>query len=333
MSNPTAIRTLGLAVMVIITMAGLFAATQLPLIGALMLSVAAIPAFVIILAWGGLWFLLYSALTMTLAGLIATPGTALVLLPLIIMPAAFLHGSVKAGCSPLQALCLALLSATLFSTGTWVVANGFSEQGFLPIREQYAKQIAVIEQQLDKVQEKGQQSQEAIDMARENLREVFDYTLLLIPATFLFVWHLLTLGIFYAGAVRLAPRLGFQITRLPPFTEWRFDWNLIWLFVAGWAFHYGVGNNDSLPMHELARTAGANCLAISSILYYIAGLSLVFFMFDKYKLGTVARMGLTCLALVFTQAVVWFGIIDVWADFRTPKPALFKSSDDSDDDF
>ncbi len=333
MSNPNAIRTLGLAVMVIITMAGLFAASQLPLIGALMLSVAAIPAFVIILAWGGLWFLLYSALTLTLTGLIATPTTALMLLPLVIMPAAFLHGSVKAGLAPLQALCLALLSATLFSTGTWAVANGVSQQGLLPVREQFARQIAVIEQQLDRIQEKGQESQEAIDMARENLREVFDYTLLLIPATFLFVWHLLTLGIFYAGAVRLAPKFGFQITTLPPFTEWRFDWNLIWLFVAGWAFYYAAGNVEALPMQEFARTAGANCLAISSILYYIAGLSLVFFMFEKYRIGVFARMGLTCLALVFTQAVVWFGIIDVWADFRTPKPALFKSSDDSDDGF
>ena len=319
--------------MVIITMAGLFAASQLPLVGALMLSVAAIPAFVIILAWGGLWFLLYSALTLTLTSLIATPTTALTLLPLVIMPAAFLHGSVKAGLAPLQALCLALLSATLFSTGTWAVANGVSQQGLLPVREQFARQIAVIEQQLDRIQEKGQESQEAIDMARENLREVFDYTLLLIPATFLFVWHLLTLGIFYAGAVRLAPKFGFQITTLPPFTEWRFDWNLIWLFVAGWAFYYAAGLAEGMPMQEFARTAGANCLAISSILYYMAGLSLVFFMFEKYKIGVFARMGLTCLALVFTQAVVWFGIIDVWADFRTPKPALFKSSDDSDDDF
>ncbi|MDD3146475.1 MAG: DUF2232 domain-containing protein [Candidatus Riflebacteria bacterium] len=335
MSNPTAIRTLGLAVMVIITMAGLVAATQLPLIGALMLSVAAIPAFVIILAWGGLWFLLYSALTLTLTSLIATPSTALMLVPLILMPAAFLYGSVKIGLAPLGAMCLALLSATLFSTGMWAMTNGISSesQELLPVREQFAQQIAVIEKQFDQLQEKGQESQEAIETARENLREVFDYTLLLIPATFLFVWHTLTLGIFYAGALKLAPRFGYQISTMPPFTAWRFNWNLIWLYVAGWMLYYVVGSNESLPMHELARTTGANCLAISSIFYYVAGLSLVFFMFEKYKIGSFARVGLSCLALVFTHAVVWFGIIDVWADFRTPKPALFQSSDDSDDEF
>lgn len=207
MSNPTAIRTLGLAVMVIITMAGFVAATQMPLIGALVLSVAALPAFLVILAWGGLWFLLYSALTMTLTSLVATPSAAIMLMPLILMPAAFLYGAVKVGLAPLRAMCLALLSATLFSTGMWAVTNQVSSSdGLLPVREQFANQIAVVEKQLDKIQEKGQESQESVELIRENIREVFDYTVLLIPATFLFVWHLLTLGIFYAGAVRLAPR-------------------------------------------------------------------------------------------------------------------------------
>jgi len=334
MSNPTAIRTLGLAVMVIITMAGFVAATQMPLIGALVLSVAALPAFLVILAWGGLWFLLYSALTMTLTSLVATPSAAIMLMPLILMPAAFLYGAVKVGLAPLRAMCLALLSATLFSTGMWAVINQVSSSdGLLPVREQFANQIAVVEKQLDKIQEKGQESQESVELIRENIREVFDYTVLLIPATFLFVWHLLTLGIFYAGAVRLAPRFGFQIATVPPFTDWRFDWHLIWLFLGGWLLFYVVGADETMPMHGVARTVGANCLAVSSIMYYIAGLSLIFFMFEKYKLGPFARVGLSCMALVFTQAVVWFGIIDVWADFRTPKPALFQASDDSDDDF
>lgn len=320
--------------MVIITMAGFVAATQMPLIGALVLSVAALPAFLVILAWGGLWFLLYSALTMTLTSLVATPSAAIMLMPLILMPAAFLYGAVKVGLAPLRAMCLALLSATLFSTGMWAVTNQVSSSdGLLPVREQFANQIVVVEKQLDKIQEKGQESQESVELIRENIREVFDYTVLLIPATFLFVWHLLTLGIFYAGAVRLAPRFGFQIATVPPFTDWRFDWHLIWLFLGGWLLFYVVGADETMPMHGFARTVGANCLAVSSIMYYIAGLSLIFFMFEKYKLGPFARVGLSCMALVFTQAVVWFGIIDVWADFRTPKPALFQASDDSDDDF
>lgn len=335
MINSVGMRTLGVAIMVIFTMIGLFAATNVPLVGALMLSIAGVPAFVIILAWGGLWFLLYSALTVTLAGLLSTPSTALMLVPLIFMPAALLSAAVRFGLSPLKAIGLTLLSATLFSSGLWSAASGFdgNSKALQPIREQFEQQIIVVEKRLDAIQEKGQESQENINLLRENLRAVFDHTLLLIPVTFLFVWHLITLGIFYAGALFFATRLGYEIQPFPPFNQWRFDWNFIWLYIVGWVLFYVMGKAEAMPSFAVAKTVGANCLAISNMLYYIAGLSLVFFMFDKYKIGPVARVGLSCLVLVFTQAVVWFGIIDVWADFRTPKPALFASSDDADDDF
>jgi hypothetical protein len=327
-------RTIGVAIMVVLTMIGLFAATKVPVVGPLLLSIAGLPAFVIILAWGGLWFLLYSALTITVTGILATPSTAFMMIPLIFMPAALLSATVKFGLTPLRAIGLTLMSATLFSTGLWTAAAGIdgSSKALQQVREQFEQQIVVVEEQLDKIQESGQGNQESVDAARENFRAMFEHTLMLIPVTFLFVWHLMTLGIFYIGALFFASRFGYEIKPFPNFTEWRFDWNLIWLYIAGWLMFHVIGEAETIPAHEVARLVGANCLAISNLLYYIAGLSLLFFMFDKYQIGSPARVGLSCLALVLAQAVVWFGIIDVWADFRTPKPALFVP-DDSDDDF
>ncbi|PKL50504.1 MAG: hypothetical protein CVV42_03145 [Candidatus Riflebacteria bacterium HGW-Riflebacteria-2] len=334
MNNSTASRTLGMAVMALITMAGLVAAIQIPLLGAFVLSLAGIPAFVILLAWGVLWFLGYSALTLTLAGILSSPATAMTLVPLILMPAVLLAAAVRIGLDPLRAITLTLLSATLFSTGLWGVTNGFGSdsQSLVPVREEFANQMALVEERLKKIEEKGGESAEAIEAARENLKQVYDYTLLLVPATFLFVWHLITLAVFYGAALKYAGQMGLAVVPLPPFSQWRFDWNLIWLFISGWLLYHVLGTAENVTIGSLALNIGANCLAISSIIYFVAGLSLLFFMFDKYKIGAVARVGLSCLALVFTQAVVWFGIIDVWADFRTPKPALF-SSGDSDEDF
>lgn len=334
MTNSTGTRTLGMTVMALITMAGLFAAIQMPLLGAFVLSLAGIPAFVIILAWGGLWFLGYSALTLTLAGIFSSLATALALIPLILMPAALLAITMRMGFQPLRAICLTLLSATLFSTGLWGLANDFSSesQALLPIREEFARQIAVVEKQLDKIQEEAGETSEVVEAQRDNLKAVYDYTLLLVPTTFLFIWHLITLAVFYSAAQRFAGQMDLAVVPLPPFPRWRFDWNLIWLFIGGWLLYHLAGTTESKTLSSLALGIGANCLAISSIIYFIGGLSLLFFMFDKYKVGAVARVGLSCFALVFTQAVVWLGIIDVWADFRTPKPALF-SSGDSDEDF
>jgi uncharacterized protein YybS (DUF2232 family) len=200
------------------------------------------------------------------------------------------------------------------------------------LRQIPADQFAVLEQQLNKIEKEKLESLENVDIARKNLKVWFDYTMLLIPITLIFVWHLVSTGVIYYGAQRFASSLGFQIKSLPPFASWRFDWNLIWLFIVGFALFNGLGAIETLPYKDSVRMLGANCLAISKILYFIAGLSLLFFMFDKYKIGSLSRVGLSCLALVLTQAVVWFGIIDIWADFRTPRPALF-STDDSEDDF
>lgn len=334
MTNSTGTRTLGMTVMALLTMAGLFAATQMPLFGAFVLSLAGIPAFVIILAWGGLWFLGYSALTLTLAGIFSSLATALALIPLILLPAVLLATAMRMGLQPLRAICLTLLSATLFSTGLWGLANGFGSesQTLLPVREEFARQVAEVEKQLDKVQAESGEKAEIVEAHRENLKAVYDYTLLLVPTTFLFVWHLITLAVFYGAALRFAGQMKVAVAPLPPFPQWRFDWSLIWLFIGGWLLYHVAGTAESLTLSSLALSVGANCLAISSIIYFIAGLSLLFFMFNKYKVGVIARVGLSCFALVFTQAVVWLGIIDVWADFRVPKPALF-SSGDSDENF
>jgi hypothetical protein len=333
MTNSTGMRTLGMAVMALITMAGLFAAIQMPLFGALALTLAGIPAFVIILAWGGLWFLGYSALTLTLAGIMASPATAMTLVPLIFMPAVLLAATIRMKINPLHAITLTLLSATLFSTGLWGVSNGFGNesQALAPVREEFSRQIAQAEKQLEEFQKQNGESAEALEIARENLRGVYDYILLLIPATFLFVWHMITIAVFYGAAQRFAGQMKLAVIPLPPFSQWRFNWNLIWLFIGGWVLYHLAGSVESIAVSSFALNVGANCLAISNIIYFIAGLSLLFFMFDKYKIGTIARVGFSCLALVFTQAVVWFGIIDVWADFRTPKPALFASGNSDDE--
>lgn len=325
-------RTLTLAVMVFLTIAGLFVATQMPFLGAIMLSFAGLPAFLIILAWGGVWFLLYSAITIVLTGLVGNVSMAALLIPMLFVPAAVLSGTIKFGCSPLKAVGLTLLVVTLFSTASWGLATGMDSKELLPIEKQFSDQIAVIDQHLEKLQENGEATPQSIEAIRESVRETFDFLILLVPVTFLFVWHLISLTVFYAGAYKLAPKLGYYLKAFPAFSTWRFDWKIIWLFIAGWLLFFMAPGIEGIPASDTLKVIGANCLAISKILYFIAGLSLMFFMFDKYKVGPLAKVGLSCLALVLTQAIVWLGIIDVWADFRTPKPALF-SSDDSDDDF
>ncbi len=326
-------RTIGLLFMILLTMNGLFAVSQLSLAGAVVLSVASLPAFLVILAWGGVWFALYGAITMLLTGVLGSSALAFLLIPMVIVPVSALFSALKMGFSPMRSIAITLLISTVVSVGIWSVGVGLGQEwaGLKPFRQFFTDGYVWFEQQIDMVQEKKLETVENIDIARKNLKFILEHTMLLIPITLIFLWHLVSTGLIYYGAQKFTFH-GCKIESLPPFASWRFDWQLVWLFIAGFVLYYGLGGIETLPFKDVVKMVGANCLAISKILYFIAGASLLFFMFDKYKIGSLSRVGLSCLALVLTQAVVWFGIIDVWADFRTPRPALF-STDDSEDDF
>jgi hypothetical protein len=56
-------------------------------------------------------------------------------------------------------------------------------------------------------------------------------------------------------------------------------------------------------------------------------------MYDKYKIGFVPRVGLSIIALMFSQFMIWLGLIDVWAEFRLKKSTPEVSDNSDDDDF
>lgn len=254
---------------------------------------------------------------------------------LFVMPVAFLYLAVRMGLTPLNAVCLALLSATAFSTGCWAINNGpeANKKVLKLFKEEFIKQLAVVEKQLEEQKKETREYQESVETLRENFEVIADKVGLLVPSTFLFMWHFVSLVILYSGTAWLAPKLGYDsIKPFPAFKDWCFDWNLIWLYILGWVMYFLIGGIEGFPAAELIRAFGANFFVMSNILYLIAGFSLLFFMYDKYKIGAIARVGLSLVALVFAQLMVWLGIIDIWAEFRVKK-ATVNVSDDSDDDF
>lgn len=257
---------------------------------------------------------------------------ALMLTALIIMPVAFLYFAVKMGLTPLNAVCLALLSATAFSTGCWAIVNGPEGRArvFKTFEEEYKRQLVVVEKQLKEQKQDGQEVSDVVEALRENFETMAEISKPLVPSALLFGWHLITLIILYYVATWIAPKMGFKLKPFPPFKNWSFDWNLIWVFIAGWAMFFLVGGIEDLPAGEMIRTLGVNCFVMSSVLYFIAGLSLLFYMYDRYKVGLFSRVVLSLIALLLSQFLVWLGVIDVWADFRK-KLATMEVSDDSED--
>ena len=257
----------------------------------------------------------------------------LVILALVIMPAVFLSIAIKMKLTPLNAVCLALLTSTAFSSGCWAIVNDpeTQKQSLKLFKEEFEKQLAIAEKQMKEKQNGNVDYTEAFQAMKENFNEAADKALLLVPGTMIFLWHLITLGVLYSCLAWIGPKFGYQIEPFPAFKDWVFDWNLVWLYIFGWAMYFLVGTIKDMPGAKIIQFLGANCFIISSILYLITGFSLLFFMYDKYKIGIINRVGLSLIALVFSQFMIWLGLIDVWAEFRLKK-ATPDISDNSDDD-
>ncbi len=252
------------------------------------------------------------------------------------MPVAFLYFAVKMGLTPLNTVCLALLSSTAFSCGCWAIVNTPETQkkSLQLFREEFDRQMVIVEEQMKAQKIENSEYSESIENLKANFNEFAEKAFLLVPSTLIFLWHLVSLGVLYSLASWLARRFGYKsIEPFPAFKDWTFDWNLVWLYIIGWVLYFLVGGIEGLPGAKVIQILGANCFMMSNILYLIIGFSLLFFMYDKYKIRPVLRVGLSIIALVFSQFMIWLGLIDVWAEFRLKKSTPEVTDNSDDDDF
>ena len=266
-----------------------------------------------------------------------------ILLALFIMPVVFLFIAVRLKLTPLNAVCLALLTSTAFSSGFWALLDGAKL-----FKDYFCRQLVIAEKQLKEHEHEYAKNKtlqamymnysKSIQTVKENfndanLKEVTDRFLLLFSNTMIFLWHLFSLGLIYSLATYIGPQLGFKFEPFPAFKDWSFDWNLVWLYIFGLAMYFLIGSMKNIPGAKMIQTLGANCFIISNILYLIIGFSLLFFMYDKYKIDPFTRLVLSLIALIFSQFTIWLGLIDVWAEFRLKKTTLDVTDNSDDDDF
>lgn len=259
------------------------------------------------------------------------------LIALLIMPVAFLYIAVKLGLTPLNAVCLALLTSTAFSSGCWTCTDGPEKQrkSIKLFKQEMLKSLTVDKEQMKNLQEKGVDYSQIIRVLNsKDFDEAVEKSIQIIPGTSMFLWHLVSLGLLYWLATKIGPKFGYKIEPFPAFKDWTFNWNLVWLYIFGFTTYFLIGRLKDIPGVKIIQILGANCFIMSNILYLIIGFSLLFFMYDKYKIGAFSRIGLSIIiALIFSQFMIWLGLIDVWAEFRLKKSTPEVTDDSDDDDF
>ena len=100
----------------------------------------------------------------------------------------------------------------------------------------------------------------------------------------------------------------------PPFSLWKSPEHLVWLLIAG-----GFGG---LLADGWVQVAAWNLLAVLLPLYFLQGLAVVSFFFQRKGFSPLMRaMGYMLLMLInpFQLLVAGIGVFDLWIDFRKPR--------------
>lgn len=311
------------------------AACYMPEAGVFLLVLAGLPALLLMMALGINWFLLYGLLLVASATVVESLGSGLLLVPLLLLPAALLSFSVKRGASPFRAIGITVLTASMVSSLLWVVAPSFGPEGrdLWSISDQVRNRGEMMRAKLIKAHQEQQSDAANIRVIIDEFDSWVEFMILLVPVTFIFCWHLASILFFYAIAAMSAERMNFRLEPLPSLSTWQLNWNLIWVFFAGWLLYYGADQLTIPTLVDLTRRIGANCLAISKMLYFISGFSILYFYLETYKVRPINKVGISVLAFMLSQLMVWLGIIDVWADFRalqsTGRPKVNPGSGDN----
>jgi uncharacterized protein YybS (DUF2232 family) len=111
-------------------------------------------------------------------------------------------------------------------------------------------------------------------------------------------------------------RLGHEIPKFPPFSEWHLPWYTIWGLILGWA-SYLLGD---IYNREVWQILGQNIMIAYGMILFVLGLSVVAFYIRKYKLSRVNRLLILLLAVimfqVFVISTILIGMFDLVMDHR-----------------
>ena len=200
--------------------------------------------------------------------------------------------------SAAQVLSLALLLA--------VMDVNFIETQINLLRESFAESFNMYEAMgVDKAQ---------IAAAKEQVEPALQTLAMLIPTLIMLSALVNTVAVWLTSRW-IFPKLQMKLPTFPPFAQWKFP--AVFLYVAAfgalgmyWGFTRGWTN-----IYEVAL----NLTVVAMLIGLVQGLSLMSFLFDRYKLSKFLRVAFYIMVLLnmfFVQLVAITGLIDMMFDYR-----------------
>jgi uncharacterized protein YybS (DUF2232 family) len=200
-----------------------------------------------------------------------------------------------------------------------VLAVSAVVMGINPLNLQTEAMVNGLEQSLEFYRSMGMNPEDLAKM-EATLKPMVELIKIILPAGFVLAAFVDTFLNFQVAKAVLA-RLGQVIDPFPPFRCWHMPRFTIYaLAVSLVAIYWGKSREL-----ELLYNIGMNIQVLTTMLLFVQGMALVYFLTDKYNLSRIVRGIILFLILsngIFMQALIFGGAFDIIFDYRqlrTPK--------------
>ena len=153
-----------------------------------------------------------------------------------------------------------------------------------------------------------------INEAKEQVEPILQTLVFLMPTLIMLTALINTLAVWFT-AKWIFPKLQMKIPTMPPFAEWRFHVLFFYNAIIGGLGMYWGFTRGWTEIYEISL----NLLVVSVIIGLVQGLSLLSFVFDRYKISKFMRRVVYVLLLLnmfFLQLVAITGLVDMLFDYR-----------------
>lgn len=149
----------------------------------------------------------------------------------------------------------------------------------------------------------------------ENIKIFFDFFIIKMIFAYMFLFILVIVFLNYF-VVRLFVINRFKIiNEVPKFTIWYLDEKVIWFLIIALAMFI----SNRFLNNEIIYTAAINMIFILGNLYFLIGLSLIFFFMEKYKIPIFMQVFFVFIVFFWNHLsfiIMLIGILDTWINFR-----------------
>lgn len=285
--------------------------TYLPVIGAFVNLLWPVPIVLLGVRHGYKWSIMAVVASGLIIALIMHPLTAVSVVVGFGLIGIALGYGLRQGFSPTKTLFIG--SAASLISKIAVLAISAAVMGFNPLNLQTDTMIKGLEQSLEFYRSMGMSAE---DLARMEtmMKPTIELVKIILPAGIILAAFVDTFLNFQVAKAVLA-RLGQRIEPFPPFRRWNMPRFTVYALAVSLVAIYW-GNSREIT---LLYNAGMNIQVIATMLLFIQGLAVVYFLTDKYNLSRLVRGIILFLILsngIILQALIIGGAFDIIFDYR-----------------